>query len=217
MNETPTAVPTERPRTNYAAAQRELARIFVTIVVAAFVSITCVQNHLREVETKADRAVALARDDARYLNMLDKRVDALEVEVATPPTNDKLYTVTTKGVGQTEWEHNPNQVGTTPEAAFSTDLTTTEQTNAFTQMFVISNQDSTDNLCWKPIAWATAGATCTAKCAGATITCTGGGTSTDGSPLQPGQAVSRVLDGTSCVCVVGSAAGVDYDTERVVR
>ena len=27
----------------------------------------------------------------------------------------------------------------------------------------------------------------------------------------------RVLDGTSCVCVVGSAAGVDYDTERVVR
>ncbi len=139
-------------------------------------------------------------------------------EIAVPPTNDKLFTITTKGIGITEYEFKgTDSVGTTPEAAFTTDIIAADRTDAWTQQATFHNTDGTDNLCVKPISWASAGgATCQLKCAAATITCSNG-VSTDGKFLQPGQEVTRDWDGTSCLCVVGSAAGVTYQTERVLR
>lgn len=139
-----------------------------------------------------------------------------EVQALVAPDNDKLYTITTKGIGVTEFAVRTDSVTTTEEAAFTTDLTAAQRSDAFTQLVTIANLDAADDLCYLPIAWASAGANCDAKCAASTITCSLAGT--DGLHIGPGGIVTREYDGTSCVCVVGEdVAGVPYQTERVIR
>jgi len=111
-----------------------------------------------------------------------------------------------------------SNVGTTPASAFAADLVTTplnQQTDAFTQEITIRNTHASQSLCYGLLSWATAGATCTLKCAASALTCSGAGT--DGLLLTSGQTVQRRYDGTSCICLVGSAAATTYQTERVIR
>lgn len=138
-----------------------------------------------------------------------------DVEVAAPPTSDKMYTILTQAVGVAEFVLRTDSVDTTPEAAFATDLTTAQQSNAYVQQFTVLNTHATQNICVKPIAWTEAGASCTAKCAAQTITCSGA--ATDGKRVGAGSEWPASFDGTSCVCVVGSAAGTTYQTTRVLR
>ncbi len=175
----------------------------------------------RTAQVEAEQ-ISRALAEHRTEELLQRQLDELTIlhQIAVPPNNDKLFTILSKGVGVTEWQFRPASVGTTPQSAFVTDLTSTpvnQQTDAFTQEFTITNLDGTDSLCWKPLAWASAGATCTAKCAAvvATFTCTGA--ATDGFKLAPGASISRRFDGTSCMCVTGSAAGVIHQTERIIR
>lgn len=146
-----------------------------------------------------------------------RRLERL-IDISTPPTNDKLFTILSKGVGITEDEYRTDATGAAPEAAFTTDLTTAQQTDAFTQEALISNIDTNTPaqiVCVKPIAWSSPGASCTLKCAASTVTCSGA--ATDGLHLSPGQMISRRWDGTNCVCVMGSVNPTAYQTERVVR
>ncbi len=139
--------------------------------------------------------------------------------VMTPPTNDKLFTILSKGIGVTESILRTNTVGSTPDAAFATDLTAGQQSDAFTQEILIMNRDThtpAQNLCVASIAWSSpGGGTCALKCAAATITCSGA--ATDGFPIGAGTVFPRQLDGTNCVCLVASAASTLYTDERVVR
>lgn len=138
-----------------------------------------------------------------------------EPGVRVPPTADKTYTILTRAVGVTEYAINTSSVGTTPTAAFATDLSTTQQTDAFVQQFTVFNTHASQSLCVKPIAWASAGANCAAKCAAQTITCSGA--ATDGKAISAGAEWPGNFDGTACVCVVGSGASTTFQSTRVVR
>ncbi len=211
--------PRTPPRRLLRAAVIDFARFCAVLSCCIVCCILIVQPQLKNyLNEQADRAAERAeREDARAerAEVLLRSI-ASGVEVMTPPDNSKLFTILSKGVGNTEYAvYTDVTVGTTEEAAFAVDLTTYQQTDAWTQEFTIRNTDpGSDNLCWKPILWASAGANCGAKCAAATITCSGA--STDGALLSPGQSVSRRFDGTSCLCVVGSAA-TNFQTERIVR
>lgn len=201
----------------------EVARIALTMVIAAAVAVGVlfagVRPQLEALRQERRDAAELERQlaHAQFEEELQTQMKVLR-EITTAPTNEKLFAINTQGIGVTEWEFKgTDSVGTTPEAAFATDLTTAQQSNAYNQQSTFHNTDGTDNLCVKPIAWASAGgATCQLKCAAATITCSNS-VSTDGVFLQPGQTIARTWDGTSCLCVVGSAAGVTYQTERLLR
>lgn len=155
-------------------------------------------------------------------NLLREQLEVLKhIEPAVPPTNDKLFTVTTKSIGIAEYEFKgTDSVTTTPEAAFTTDLTSTQRTDAYTQQATFHNTDTTagNNLCVRPIAWSGV-TTCNTLCANSTFTCANtAGSTMDGKWLQPGQEVTRDFDGTNCLCVIGSVVGgVKYQTERVTR
>lgn len=170
-----------------------------------------------------ERATEIDREERERLVRELRAIQAAvrDIEPMQPPDNNKLFTVVTKGLGVSENVVATSQVGTTPTAAFATDLTTAQQTDAYTQEIIIANRDDTDVLCFKPIAWASAGANCAAKCAAQTITCPAvsgaGTTATDGTVTPPGIAWPRRYDGTSCICIVGSAADTAYQTERVIR
>lgn len=198
---------------------------FVTIVfacVAVVISGLAIKDATENMRKAVEAATARAVSDSVAVQAAaaDMRSAARDIWTMVPPDNDKLFTILSKGVGVTEPVVRTTNVGTTPASAFTTDLVTTplnQQTDAFTQEITIRNTHATQNLCYRPIAWATAGLTCTLKCAGivATLTCTGA--STDGILLTPGQLVQRRYDGTSCICLVGSAATTTYQTERVLR
>ncbi len=142
------------------------------------------------------------------------------IDIQTPPTNDKLFTILSKGVTFTEDEYRTDAVLATPEAAFATDLTVSQQTNAYTQEALVSNTDLTappaalHYLCVRPFAWQ-ASTTCAATCAASGMTCSAA--ATDGLRLSPGQMISRRWDGTNCVCVMGSVNPTAYQTERIIR
>ena len=175
---------------------------------------------LREANARLVDDLAAERAENKMLtdkvNMLQRDVDAM-----TPPTNDKLFTILSKGFGVSEVARRTTSVGTTPDAAFATDLTTAQQSDAFTQEFLVQNTDThtpAQNLCVGSIAWSSGGgATCALKCAAAVATLTCSGAATDGWQLVPGQAREFREDGTNCVCVVGSAAGTTYQDERAIR
>jgi hypothetical protein len=129
-----------------------------------------------------------------------------------------LFTILSKGIGVTEPAVRTSNVGTTPASAFAADLVTTplnQQTDAFTQEITIRNTHATQNLCYGLLAWTVPGASCTLKCAGSALTCSGA--ASDGLLLSSGQTVQRRYDGTSCICLVGSGAATTYQTERVIR
>lgn len=138
--------------------------------------------------------------------------------IAVPPTREKMYDVLTRGITFTELESRTDAVTTTPEAAFTTDLTTAQKIDAYTQQFTIRNTSSDTGgtavlICWKPVAWSGV-QTCNALCAASGVTCSGA--STDGFHLTGGMEVARRLDGTNCICVVGQAAS-SYQSQRVIR
>lgn len=135
-------------------------------------------------------------------------------EIMVPPTNDKLFTILSKGLGITEWILRTTTVGVTPNAAFAVDLTATQQTDSFTQEILIQDTHATQNLCVKPIAWSGV-TTCNALCIASGYTCSVA--STDGWRLTAGQAMEFRFDGTNCVCVVGSGAGTNYQSVRAIR
>lgn len=199
-----------------------LIGFIVTVIVIATAAVTAALVVQRQAEEERELLRAQFEAQSRQNEvMFRKQLAALENIATPPPTNDKLFQILSQGVGVTEDVIKHDVVGTTPTAAFATDLTSTQQTAAYTQEIVIMNTEQmtsgTKNLCFKAIAWSVAGGTCALKCAGQTITCTGSGTSTDGIPLLPGQSASRRYDGTSCICVVGSAASTDFFSERVLR
>ena len=135
--------------------------------------------------------------------------------IMTPPTNDKLFTILSKGLGISEDIIRTMTVTTTPMAAFATDLTVSQQSDAFTQEALIFNIDGTNDLCVKPLAWVTS-QTCQVTCAAATITCSGA--STDGVHIGPHGALPRRWDGTVCACVVSNVGGgIVGQSERAVR
>lgn len=219
---TPMFAPAHRPLLPKWAWAVVLLVVAVVMAVAGIVATLVANERAEKISAQIEKvAFDLHAQHMQTMRSLDVVSETVEdIEISVPPNNDKLFTILSKGVGVTEYELRVDDVGTTPEAAFATDLTTTpynQQTDAYTQEFTILNTHATQNLCWKPIAWSTAGATCTLKCAGVVATLTCSAATTDGARLTPGQAVTRRLDGTSCVCVVGSAAGTNYQTERVVR
>lgn len=136
------------------------------------------------------------------------------IDIQAPPNNDKLFTILSKGIGVTEWVLRTTNVGTTPAGAFATDLTSVQQSDAYTQEMLIQNTHASQNLCVKPIAWSGV-TTCTALCAASGYTCSAA--STDGWRLVAGQAQEFRFDGTNCVCVVGSGATTNYQSVRAVR
>ncbi len=198
---------------------------FVTVVfacIAVVVSGLAIKSAAADMRAAAAEAnrVALEASQATQDAAADMRSAARDIWTMVPPDNDKLFTILSKGIGVTEPAIRTTSVGTTPASAFATDLVTTplnQQTDAFTQEITIRNTHGSQNLCYKGIAWASAGANCTTKCANvvASLTCTGA--ATDGVILTPGQLVQRRFDGTSCMCVVGSAATTTYQSERVIR
>lgn len=156
------------------------------------------------------------------LAYLEDRLESGDV-IMTPPTNDKLFSIIFRGLGQTETELLTDAVATgTPEAAFTTDLTTAQQNDSYTQEVLIRNISSdfggtADVLCVKGIPWATAGATCTLKCASVAATFTCSGAATDGKHVPAGGELNRTFDGTNCVCVAGNAAATEFQSERILR
>lgn len=212
------------------------SRVFIALVVAVAVVGGLVGTAIYATRAATQMLVAelkLARADTVELITIVKRgnLDLLDAVVSLenvmqPPSNDKIFSNLGRGIGVTENAVRTGSVGTTPQSAFVTDLTTAQQSDAYTQEIIIRNRDDattpTQNLCFFPLPWATAGATCQLKCAGAVATNTcpapgGAGASTDGSMVPAGSASHRRYDGTSCLCIVASAAGTDYQTERVVR
>lgn len=168
-----------------------------------------------------ERVEMLLSKNAEVERLAEERVESLlksindGIDVMTPPTNDKLFTILTKGITTGEDVVRTDTVSATPKAMFATDLTTYQQTDAWTQEIVVQNLDVTvpaDNLCIGAIPWTSAGATCTLKCAASGLTCSGA--ATDGVRTSSWQ---RRYDGTNCLCVVGSAAVVNYQSERVLR
>ena len=149
----------------------------------------------------------------------DLRAAAKDIDAMMPPTNDKLFSILAQGIGVGEdVVRTTTATNVAPSAAFATDLTTTpfdQRTDAFTQEIVIRNLHATQNLCFGSVPWTAVGATCTLKCAGSGMTCSGAGT--DGIFTGPGQVWQRRYDGTNCICVVASAAATNYQSERVLR
>jgi len=149
----------------------------------------------------------------------DLRAAAKDIDAMMPPTNDKLFSILAQGIGVGEdVVRTTTATNVAPSAAFVTDLTTTplnQRTDAFTQEIVIRNLHATQSLCFGSVPWTAVGATCTLKCAGSGMTCSGAGT--DGIFTGPGQVWQRRYDGTNCICVVASAAATSYQSERVLR
>lgn len=203
-----------------------LSNFAVLLIVGTALGVSEIRLRERaEIERLAnERAARLAEEQIRELREI--QLSIMAIEPMQPPSNDKIFSNLGKGMGVTENVVRTGQVGTTAQSAFVTDLTSGQQSDAWTQEIIIRNRDDatgpTQNLCFHPIAWASAGANCNAKCvaAAATMTCPavgGAGAATDGSLVPAGSASHRRYDGTSCICIVASAAGTDYQTERVVR
>jgi coenzyme F420-reducing hydrogenase gamma subunit len=194
---------------------RPIVQISATVIIAVVASIVATKVAALQLELAiADQTEALRAIGDEQTEALESISDTIQI----PPTNDRLFTILSQGVGLSEYQFNPNTATTTPEAAFITDLTSTQRTNATTQEFSIANNDatSTSMICWKGFAWG--GGSCNATCSASGLTCTGGATATDGKRVAPGGELSRRFDGTSCICVVGNIiGGVAYQTERVVR
>lgn len=150
------------------------------------------------------------------LALLRAQLDAIhDIGPMVPPTNDKLFSILAKGSGVVEDTYRTTTAAVAPSAAFATDLPAAERTDAFTQEFLIQNTHASQLLCVRPIAWAALPTTCDTTCSTSGFTCSGA--ATDGWHLQAGQAMEFREDGTNCVCVMGSGAGTNYQSRRVVR
>jgi hypothetical protein len=149
--------------------------------------------------------------------------------VSTPPSSSTMYTVLTRAVTLTEIQRRTDVVGSTPEGAFTTDLTagtttppvSSQRTDAYVQQIVIRNT-STDTggtaalLCYGEVAWSGV-TTCTALCAAAAATLTCTGATTDSRHIAAGSEFATREDGTVCGCVTGVVGTTTYQTTRIVR
>jgi hypothetical protein len=139
--------------------------------------------------------------------------------LATPPVNDKLFNLIFRGIGQTETSPETDSVGTTPEAAFDTDLIAAQRNDSYTQEVLIRNSSSdfggTARVeCVGDVAWSGV-SSCQTLCAASTLTCSGA--STDGKIVPAATELNRTYDGTNCICIVASGASGGYQAERVIR
>lgn len=169
----------------------------------------------RMIEREHTRALAANEAVLRAITEgVSKGVADAATNVMSPPSNDKLFTILSKGLGVTDASGlRTTSVGAvTPLAMFATDLTTAQQTDAYTQLILVQNTHATQNICIKPFAWTD---TCANVCAASGLTCSGA--ATDGWRLSPGQVWSIRWDGTNCGCIIGSGAGTSYQDLRVVR
>lgn len=165
----------------------------------------------REAQFEAQSRALLAEQKKQNEEMLKALQD---IQASPPPNNDKLFTILSKGVTLTEDIINVVSTTTTPTALFA-DLTTTQQTESFTQEALVQNLDTTNDMCVKGIAWSTAGATGALKCASVTITCNG--SVTDGVHVGAKATFPLRKDGTELLCGVSATGTVKVVDVRLVR
>ncbi len=217
---TPAAPISARARVAHflAGTVRDAAKMALALLIVGTLAFILIEPKIEAYELKRlhDEQVAfeMARDGIRRIDHMSEDLDAMRDGIMVPPTNDKMFGVLSQGLGVTEDIYKTDDVGTTPEAAFATDLTTNQQSSAYTQECLIQNTHGSQNLCVKPIAWSGV-TTCTALCAASGYTCSAA--ATDGWRLVAGQAMEFRWDGTVCACVVGSGATTNYQTRRAVR
>lgn len=142
---------------------------------------------------------------------------------AAVPSSERLSLVLGLGLSGDPVRKNSTSLGTTITDAIDTDIT--NKTSALTQMFVVTNLDSVDNVCVGSIAF-DASSSCETLCGtagswtgqgyAATMNCTSGDAS-QGSVITAGNSRSFRYDGTRCVCMVASAASTVVQAERYTR
>lgn len=193
-----------------------VAVIVWLLAVAALCGLTAELYRQRQ-DFLTEAATATEEINAR-LDVLNEKFD----DVMVPPTKDRIYDILTRGLAVAEAPWKTDTANATPEAAFATDLTTAQKTDAYVQQIIIRNASADvtptngDLLCWATIAW-NGVVTCQNTCAASAAIMTCSGASTDGMHIGPGSEVARRLDGTSCVCIIGTAGVTEYQTQRSVR
>ncbi len=143
---------------------------------------------------------------------------------AGPPLGERLDAVINAPLSVDPARDNDN-VGTTPVAAVGTE--NLKKTRDDTQLFVVQNTHptNTNDLCFGTVS--AVGATCNDALCGtasawtsqgyaAIMNCTHGSPS-QGSLILPRQVRTFRYDGTRCACIVGNAASVQAQVERIVR
>lgn len=142
---------------------------------------------------------------------------------ATPPVGERLDQALESPLHSEPTRLNSSALGTTIQAAIATDIT--GKTDDRTQLFVVTNLSTSNNVCFGTVAFSGATA-CSSLCTtagswtgqgfAATMNCTSGDASM-GSVITAGGSRQFRYDGTRCACVVGSAASSVIQVERVVR
>ena len=148
----------------------------------------------------------------------------IAVANAAPASGGRLQDAVVAPLNAEPKRKNFTSLGTTLVAAVDTE--NTNKVDSAVQMFVVTNDDTTDNMCFGTIPLV-AGDTCNSSLCDTASKWTGQGFAgkmncTNGDASQGSLVVagaSRIFryDGTRCACIVGSAAGVEGQVERVVR
>ncbi len=185
-------------------------------VIAYIVALVVFSGACFELFRQQEAFYAESNDAFTRIETLSEQIEQRLDEINVPPTKDRIYDIMTRGVGVAEMVWRTDTSTGTPEAAFATDLTATQKSDAYVQQIVLRNTSSDNGgvaatLCWAPIAWVSTTA-CNALCAASGLTCSGA--ATDGMHLAGGSEVARRLDGTNCVCVVGAST---YQSQRITR
>lgn len=197
----------------------------VVAITASFLVLRPALQGFRELTSEQNTVsqLKLQAELQQQRSLMQEQLDELRTlnEIMVPPSNDKMFAVLAQGQGITEQEITNGTAGTTPTAAFGTDLTTTpynQRTDAYTQEMTVRNLHATNALCYYGISWsAGGGSTCALKCAASANTCTAGGGAANGVYLPAGSKETHRYNGTNCVCVVASAASTNFQTERLLR
>jgi len=144
--------------------------------------------------------------------------------VAAPPGQARLDLVLGLGLDGDPVRKNSTALGTTIDDAINTDIT--PESNALTQLFVVTNLDATNNICIGSVDNSASASDCETLCGtagswtdqgyAATMNCTAGNASM-GSVVPPGNSRQFRYDGTRCVCMVASGANTDVQVERFAR
>jgi len=129
---------------------------------------------------------------------------------ARPPNaSSRLDQVLQTGLSADPARLNSTALGTTPTDAIGTDLPAASQVDSVTQQIVVTNLEGAGNICVGSTTWAL-------TCAALSVNCTLGNAAM-GSVVPAGQARTFRYDGTRRPCIVGSAANMDVQSERVTR
>ena len=132
---------------------------------------------------------------------------------ATPPVGERLDQALESPLTADPVRFNSTSLTTTILPAIATDITA--KTDDRVQLFVVTNLDTANNVCFGTTAWVGAN-TCATQCTASSINCTAGDANM-GSVVTPGSSRQFRYAGTRCACVVASAASTDVQVERVIR